>query len=281
MAAAARRALVVGATGIVGQNLGARLVADGLGGPRAVPQRRPVRRRRARRCGPTCPTRTAWRAALDGARAASWSRSRPGPGRPTEAENIAVNGGAVRNVLAALEPAGSVRARRADDRAQALPRPVRGLRPGRHGRHARSTRTSRGSTRRTSTTRRRTSCSPRPRRGGFTWSVHRSHTVFGFARRQRDEHGADARRRTRRSARSSGRPFVFPGSATQWNSVTDVTDADLLADQIIWAADHRGRARRGVQHRQRRRLPLALAVAADRRVLRRGVGGLRRRVRAR
>ena len=35
-----------------------------------------------------------------------------------------------------------------------------------------------------------------------------------------------------------GRPFVFPGSETQWNGVTDVTDAGLLADQIIWAGAH-------------------------------------------
>jgi len=36
--------------------------------------------------------------------------------------------------------------------------------------------------------------------------------------------------------RHTGRPFVFPGSATQWNGLTDVTDADVLAEQMIWAA---------------------------------------------
>ena len=93
-------------------------------------------------------------------------------------------------------------------------------------------------------------------------------------RRQRDEHGPDARRRTRRSAASRDRRFVFPGSETQWNGLTDMTDAGLLAEQMLWAATDAGRRGRGVQHRQRRRLPLALAVAAARRVLRRGVGGL-------
>ena len=33
-----------------------------------------------------------------------------------------------------------------------------------------------------------------------------------------------------------GRPFTFPGSETQWNSLVDVTDAGVLAEQMIWAA---------------------------------------------
>jgi nucleoside-diphosphate-sugar epimerase len=36
--------------------------------------------------------------------------------------------------------------------------------------------------------------------------------------------------------RETGRPFVFPGSATQWNSLTDMTDAQLLASHLQWAA---------------------------------------------
>ena len=53
-------------------------------------------------------------------------------------------------------------ARRADDRAQALPRPVRGLRDRREGRHPVPRGRSRGCRAPTSTTRRRTSCSPPP-----------------------------------------------------------------------------------------------------------------------
>jgi nucleoside-diphosphate-sugar epimerase len=34
----------------------------------------------------------------------------------------------------------------------------------------------------------------------------------------------------------TGRPFVFPGSAMQWNGLTDVTDARLLARHLQWAA---------------------------------------------
>ena len=31
-------------------------------------------------------------------------------------------------------------------------------------------------------------------------------------------------------------PFIFPGSHEQWNALTDVTDAEVLAKQIAWAA---------------------------------------------
>lgn len=36
--------------------------------------------------------------------------------------------------------------------------------------------------------------------------------------------------------RESGRPFLFPGSAVQWNGLTDMTDARLLAHHLEWAA---------------------------------------------
>jgi hypothetical protein len=36
--------------------------------------------------------------------------------------------------------------------------------------------------------------------------------------------------------RESSRPFVFPGSAQQWEGITDITDARLLARQLEWAA---------------------------------------------
>ncbi|GAB2756888.1 SDR family oxidoreductase [Sinomonas soli] len=72
---------------------------------------------------------------------------------------------------------------------------------------------------------------------GATWSVHRSHTIFGFAT------GNAMNMVLTLSAyaticREKGLPFVFPGSETQWNGVTDVTDAELLAEQIRWAAEN-------------------------------------------
>ena len=36
--------------------------------------------------------------------------------------------------------------------------------------------------------------------------------------------------------RETGRGFHFPGSREQWEAVTDVTDAGLLADHLVWAA---------------------------------------------
>jgi hypothetical protein len=34
----------------------------------------------------------------------------------------------------------------------------------------------------------------------------------------------------------TGMPFAFPGSAVQWNSLTDMTDARLLARHLSWAS---------------------------------------------
>ncbi len=36
--------------------------------------------------------------------------------------------------------------------------------------------------------------------------------------------------------RETGRGFHYPGSQEQWEAVTDVTDAGLLADHLVWAA---------------------------------------------
>ena len=70
---------------------------------------------------------------------------------------------------------------------------------------------------------------------GATWSVHRSHTVLGHA-----VGGAMNLTATLAAgaaiARRQGRPFVFPGSRAQWDGVVDLTDADLLADHQLWAA---------------------------------------------
>jgi nucleoside-diphosphate-sugar epimerase len=37
--------------------------------------------------------------------------------------------------------------------------------------------------------------------------------------------------------RETGRPFRFPGSAAQWNGLTDMTDANLLAKHLLWACE--------------------------------------------
>ncbi|AHG41456.1 NAD dependent epimerase/dehydratase [Pseudomonas syringae CC1557] len=70
---------------------------------------------------------------------------------------------------------------------------------------------------------------------GFTWSVHRPHTVTGVAV------GNAMNMATTLAVyasicKATGRPFVFPGSRVQWDSLTDMTDARQLAKQQLWAA---------------------------------------------
>jgi nucleoside-diphosphate-sugar epimerase len=229
---APRSALVVGATGIVGQNLCARLAAEGW-------EVHGLSRSGRAPGGAAHPVRAdlsdpgSLRKALDGltpnlVAITAWTRM------PTEAENIAVNGAAVRNLLTALEPAGSVEHVALMTGLKHYLGPFEAYAQGVMADtpfHEDEPRLD----------------APNfyyaqedelfaaAERAGFGWSVHRAHTVFGFAV------GNAMNMVLTLSAyaticRELGRPFVFPGSATQWNGVTDVTDADLLADQIIWAA---------------------------------------------
>ena len=73
-------------------------------------------------------------------------------------------------------------------------------------------------------------------RDGFSWSVHRPHTVIGMAVGNAMNMGTTLAVYAT-LCRETGRPFVFPGSAVQWNGLTDMTDADLLAEHLLWAAD--------------------------------------------
>jgi nucleoside-diphosphate-sugar epimerase len=70
---------------------------------------------------------------------------------------------------------------------------------------------------------------------GFGWSVHRPHTVIGFAVGNAMNMGQTLAVYAT-LCRHTGQPFVFPGSATQWNSLTDMTDARLLARHLEWAS---------------------------------------------
>ncbi len=75
-------------------------------------------------------------------------------------------------------------------------------------------------------------------RDGFTWSVHRAHTIIGAAVGNAMNMGQSLAAAAT-ICREEGRPFVFPGSRTQWDGVTDMTDAGLLAEQMHWAATTR------------------------------------------
>jgi nucleoside-diphosphate-sugar epimerase len=75
-------------------------------------------------------------------------------------------------------------------------------------------------------------------RQGFGWSVHRSHTVIGYAVGNAMNMGLTLAAQAT-LCKERGKAFVFPGSETQWNSLTDMTDGDLLAEHMIWAATTR------------------------------------------
>jgi nucleoside-diphosphate-sugar epimerase len=72
-------------------------------------------------------------------------------------------------------------------------------------------------------------------RDGFTWSVHRPHTLIGWALGNAMNMGVTLAVYAA-ICRETGRPFHYPGSQEQWEAVTDVTDAALLADHLVWAA---------------------------------------------
>lgn len=72
-------------------------------------------------------------------------------------------------------------------------------------------------------------------RMGFRWSVHRPHTIIGFALGNAMNMGVTLAVYAT-LCREAGQPFVFPGSHEQWNALTDATDATLLAKHLIWAS---------------------------------------------
>ena len=70
---------------------------------------------------------------------------------------------------------------------------------------------------------------------GFRWSVHRPHTVIGLGLGHAMNMGVTLAVYAS-ICREVGRPFTFPGSLQQWNSLTDMTEAKQLANHIEWAA---------------------------------------------
>lgn len=70
---------------------------------------------------------------------------------------------------------------------------------------------------------------------GFGWSVHRSHTIIGYAVGNLMNIGATLA--THASiCRATGQPFFFPGHPAAYHGLNDITDARLLARQIVWAS---------------------------------------------
>ena len=74
-------------------------------------------------------------------------------------------------------------------------------------------------------------------RDGFTWSVHRPHTIIGKAIGNAMNMGSTLAAYAS-ICKETGRKFKFPGSAAQWNGLSDMTDARILGKQLVWASTH-------------------------------------------
>jgi nucleoside-diphosphate-sugar epimerase len=151
----------------------------------------------------------------------------------SEAENCAVNGAMVRNLLAAVEAPGSLehvalvtglKHYLGPFEAYAKTKPVTPFReemprvPGENFYYTQEDEVYSAA-----------------ERQGFTWSVHRPHTIIGFALGNAMNMGVTLAVYAT-ICRETGNPFVFPGSHQQWEGLTDVTDARILARHLEWAA---------------------------------------------
>ncbi|MDM1397746.1 SDR family oxidoreductase [Myroides odoratimimus] len=72
-------------------------------------------------------------------------------------------------------------------------------------------------------------------RDGFTWSVHRPHTLIGHVVGNLMNMGITLAVYAS-ICKEEGLPMVWPGSEAQWNGVSDVTDVSVLAKQLVWAS---------------------------------------------
>jgi nucleoside-diphosphate-sugar epimerase len=227
------KALVVGTSGIVGSATARLLVEQGW--PVAGAARRPPHQDGVTPVALDLTDAQDTRAALAEVAPshvfiAIWSR------QATEAENIRVNGAMVRHLLDALRPAGSVR-------HVAL---VTGLKHylgpfEAYGKGALPQTPFREEQGRLDVENfyyaQEDEVFAAAARDGFSWSVHRPHTITGVAV------GNAMNMATTLAVYASickftGRPFRFPGSAAQWSSLTDMTDARQLARHLLWASTH-------------------------------------------
>jgi nucleoside-diphosphate-sugar epimerase len=72
-------------------------------------------------------------------------------------------------------------------------------------------------------------------RDGYRWSIHRPHTIIGYALGNAMNMGTTLAVYAS-ICKEQGKRMVFPGSSVQWNSLTDMTDARLLAKHLLWAS---------------------------------------------
>ncbi len=226
----ARTALVVGTSGIVGSATAALLIEQGwtVHGLARRPSDQPGVHPVAADLTDAAGTAAALKdLAPDAVFVSTWSR------QATEAENIRVNGAMVRNLLDGLRPAKSVR-------HVAL---VTGLKHylgpfEAYGKGVLPQTPFREEQGRLDVENfyyaQEDAVFAAAERDGFSWSVHRPHTVIGKAVGNAMNMGTTLAAYAT-LCRETGRPFRFPGSAAQWNGLTDMTDARQLAAQLVWA----------------------------------------------
>ena len=228
----ANTALIVGASGIVGNNLAHHLLAKGWH-VHGLARRPPTDIQGLQPVSADLLDPAALKTALAKIRPShvflsTWMR------QPTEAENIRVNGTMVRNVLDAVSSGASVQhvalvtglkhylgPFEAYGKGTMPPTPFReeqGRLDVENFYYAQEDEVFNAAA-----------------RDGFGWSVHRPHTIIGYAVGNAMNMGVTLAVYAT-ICKETGRPFVFPGSATQWNGLTDMTDARVLARHLTWAA---------------------------------------------
>ncbi|MET0289462.1 MAG: SDR family oxidoreductase [Pseudoxanthomonas sp.] len=226
-----QHALVVGATGIVGRALLTQLLEAGwhVSGLARNPKHLPagVQAVQADLQNAQATTQALAGLAPSHVFITTWSR------QASEAENIRVNAAMVRNLLDGLRPAGSVRHVALvtglkhylgpfESYAQGtLPQtPFREEQPRldvENFYYAQEDEVFAASA-----------------RDGFHWSVHRPHTIIGMAVGNAMNMGTTLAVYAS-LCKVTGQAFYFPGSQAQWDSLTDMTDARVLARQLLWA----------------------------------------------
>ena len=226
-----KSALIAGVSGIVGNNLARRLVAEGWDVFGLA--RRPGDIEGVKPVAGDLLDPASLKAALSGLRPSdvyitTWMR------QPTEADNIRVNSGMVRNLLEVVGPAGGVD-------CVSL---VTGLK------HYLGPFESYGKGKLPETPFREEQgrldvpnfyyaqedeVFAAAERYGFGWTVQRPHTIIGYALGNAMNMGVTLAVYAT-ICRETGRPFTFPGSQVQWDSLTDMTDARQLARHLLWAS---------------------------------------------
>jgi nucleoside-diphosphate-sugar epimerase len=227
-----KTALIVGASGIVGNNLARHLLSLGWD-VHGLARRPPTDLQGLRPVAADLLDPASLNAQLKDLKPShvflcTWMR------QATEAENIRVNGAMVRNLLGALSSAGSVQhvalvtglkhylgPFEAYGKGVLPPTPFREEQPRldvENFYYAQEDEVFSAAA-----------------RDGFGWSVHRPHTIIGYAVGNAMNMGVTLAVNAT-ICKETGKPFVFPGSAAQWNGLTDMTDARLLARHLAWAA---------------------------------------------